>query len=86
MNQLIQNIHGYMSKGDDIMNDLLGLLGKTIITRDGERFMVVSFTDGEKGLLNLDDYKVRKVDDITKYICQYHFGIYDTADTLILNK
>ena len=56
------------------MNDLLGLLGKTIITRDGERFMVVSFTDGEKGLLNLDDYKVRKVDDITNYICQYHFG------------
>ena len=68
------------------MNDLLGLLGKTIITRDGERFMAVSFPDGEKGLLNLDDYKVRKVDDITNYICQYHFGIYDIADTLILNK
>ena len=68
------------------MNDLLGLLGKMIITRDGERFMVVSFQNGDKGLLNLDNYKVRKVDDITDYIVQYHFGIYDIADTLILNK
>ena len=68
------------------MNDLLGLLGKTIITRDGERFMVVSFQNGDKGLLNLDNYKVRKVDDITDYIVHYHFGIYDIADTLILNK
>ena len=65
------------------MNDLLG---KTIITRDGERFMVVSFPNGDKGLLNLDNYQVRKVEDITNYICQYHFGIYDIADTLILNK
>lgn len=68
------------------MNDLLGLLGKTIITRDGERFMVVSFPDGEKGLLNLDNYQVRKVDDITDYICKYHFGIYAIADSLILTK
>ena len=68
------------------MNDLSGLLGKTIITRDGERFMIVSFTDGEKGLLNLADYKVRKVDDITNYICQYHFGIYTVTDSFILNK
>ena len=68
------------------MNDLLGLLGKTIITRDGERFMAVSFPDGEKGLLNLDDYKVRKVDDITDYIVHYHFGIYAIADSLILTK
>ena len=65
------------------MNDLLG---KTIITRDGERFMVVSLQNGEKGLLNLDDYKVKQVDDITNYVCQYHFGVYDIADTLILNK
>ena len=65
------------------MNDLLG---KTIITRDGERFMVVSLQNGEKGLLNLDDYKVKQVDDITNYVCQHHFGVYDIADTLILNK
>ena len=68
------------------MNDLLGLLGKTIITRNGERFMVVSFQNGDKGLLNLDNYQVRKVDDITDYICKYHFGIYAIADSLILNK
>ena len=65
------------------MNDLLG---KMVICRDAERFMVVSFPDGEKGLLNLDDYKVRKVDDITDYIVHYHFGIYAIADTLILTK
>ena len=65
------------------MNDLLG---KMIICRDAERFMVVSFPNGDKGLLNLDDYKVRKVDDITDYICHYHFGIYAIADTLILTK
>ena len=63
-----------------------GLLGKTIITRDGERFIVVSFPNGDKGLLNLDNYEVRKVDDITNYICQFHFGIYAIADSLILNK
>ena len=68
------------------MNDLLSLLGKMIIARDGERFIVVSFPNGDKGLLNLDNYEVRKVDDITNYVCQYHFGIYDIADTLILNK
>lgn len=65
------------------MNDLLG---KTIICRDAERFMVVSFQNGDKGLLNLDNYKVRKVDDITDYIVHYHFGIYAIADTLILTK
>ena len=63
-----------------------GLLGKTIICRDAERFMVVSFPNGDKGLLNLDNYKVRKVDDVTDYVSQYHFGIYAIADTLILNK
>ena len=68
------------------MNDLLSLLGKMIIARDGERFIVVSFPNGDKGLLNLDNYEVRKVDDITNYICQYNFGIYAIADTLILNK
>ena len=65
------------------MNDLLG---KMIICRDAERFMVVSFPNGDKGLLNLDNYKVKQVDDITNYICQYHFGIYAIADSLILNK
>ena len=65
------------------MNDLLG---KVIICRDTERFMVVSFLNGDKGLLNLDNYEVRKVDDITNYICQYHFGIYAIADSLILTK
>ena len=68
------------------MNDLLGLLGKMIIARDGERFIVVSFPNGDKGLLNLDNYEVRKVDDITDYICHYHFGIYAISDTLILTK
>ena len=68
------------------MNDLLSLLGKMIIARDGERFIVVSFPNGDKGLLNLDNYEVRKVDDITNYVCQHHFGIYAIADTLILNK
>lgn len=68
------------------MNDLLGLLGKMIIARDGERFIVVSFPNGEKGLLNLDNYEVRKVDDITNYIVQFHFGIYAIVDTLILTK
>lgn len=68
------------------MNDLSGLLGKTIIARDGERFMVVSFPNGDKGLLNLDNYQIKKVDDIANYICQYHFGIYAIADTLILTK
>ena len=65
------------------MNDLLG---KMIICRDAERFMVVSFQNGDKGLLNLDNYKVRKVDDVTDYVSQYHFGIYAIADSLILNK
>ena len=68
------------------MNDLLSLLGKMIIARDGERFIVVSLQNGEKGLLNLDNYQVRKVDDITNYICQFHFGVYDIVDTLILTK
>ena len=63
-----------------------GLLGKTIITRDGERFMVVSFPDGEKGLLNLDDYKVRNIDDIKDYISQFHFGILTISDSLILSR
>lgn len=62
------------------------LLGKMIITRNGERFMVVSFPNGDKGLLNLDNYEVRKVDDITDYICKYHFGVYDIVDTLILTR
>ena len=68
------------------MNDLLSLLGKMIIARDGERFIVVSLQNGEKGLLNLDNYQVRKVEDITNYICQFHFGVYDIVDTLILTK
>ena len=63
-----------------------GLLDKMIITRDGKRFMVVSFPNGDKGILNLDNYEVRKVDDITNYICQYHFGIYAIVDSLILTK
>ena len=54
------------------MNDLLG---KMVICRDAERFIVVSFPNGDKGLLNLDNYEVRKVDDITDYICHYHLGI-----------
>lgn len=62
------------------------LSGKMVITRDGERFMIVSFPNGDKGLLNLDNYEVRKVDDITNYVCQYHFGVFDIVDTLILTK
>ena len=62
------------------------LLGKTIICRDAERFMVVLVQNGEKGLLNLDTYKVKSVDDVTDYVSQYHFGIYAIADTLILTK
>ena len=65
------------------MNDLLG---KMVICRDAERFIVVSFPNGDKGLLNLDNYQVRKVEDITNYICQFHFGIYAIVDTLILTK
>lgn len=62
------------------------LSGKMIITRNCERFIVVSFPNGDTGLLNLDNYQIRKVDDITTYICQFHYGIYDIVDTLILTK
>lgn len=65
------------------MNDLLG---KMIIARDGKRFMVISIFNEDEGLLDLDNYRVRKVEDITNYICQFHFGIYAIVDTLILTK
>ena len=61
-------------------------LGKIIICRDGKRFMVVSFPNGEKGLLNLDNYQVRKVEDITNYVSQFHFGVLAISDSLILSR
>ena len=65
------------------MNDLLG---KIIIARDGKRFMIISISNEDEGLLDLDNYKVRNVEDIKNYINQYHFGIYAIVDTLILTK
>ena len=65
------------------MNDLLG---KVIIARDAERFLIVSFPNGDKGLLNLDTYKVKSVDDIMDYINHFHFGVYSIVDSLILIK
>lgn len=62
------------------------LLGKMIICRDAERFMVVLVQNGEKGLLNLDTYKVKSVDDIMDYINHFHFGVYAIVDALILMK
>ena len=65
------------------MNDLLG---KMIIARDGKRFMVISIFNEDEGLLDLDNYRVRKVEDIMDYINHFHFGVYAIADTLILTK
>ena len=65
------------------MNDLLG---KMIIARDGKRFMVISISNEDEGLLDLDNYRVRKVEDIMDYINHFHFGVYAIVDTLILTK
>lgn len=65
------------------MNDLLG---KMIVARDGERFIVVSFPNGEKGLVNLDNCQVIKVDDVTDYIDHYHFGIHDIVGSYEIKR
>ena len=65
------------------MNDLLG---KMILTKDNKAFMVVIAPNGEKALLDLSNYKVRIVDDITDYVSQFHFGILAISDSLILMK
>lgn len=62
------------------------LEGKIILTRDNKAFMVVSFPNGDKGLLNLDNYEVRKVDDITDYVSRFHFGVLTISDSLILSR
>ena len=61
-------------------------LGKVIIARDGQRFMIVTLPNGEKGLLDLDNYRVRNVKDITDYINRYHFGALGIVESLVLNK
>lgn len=61
-------------------------LGKIIICRDGKRFMIISISNEDEGLLDLDNYRVRNVEDIKSYVNQYHFGIYTVTDSFILNK
>ena len=61
-------------------------LSQIIITRDGQRFMVVLAPNGDKGLLDLSNYQVRCVDDIEDYIRVYNFGILTISDSLILSR
>ena len=62
------------------------LEGKIIMTRDNKAFMVVLLPNGEKGLMDLSNYKIRIVDDITNYVSQFHFGILTISDSLILSR
>lgn len=62
------------------------LEGKIIIAKDNKAFMVIIAPNNEKALLDLSNYKVRIVDDITDYISQYHFGVLAISDSLILSR
>ena len=62
------------------------LEGKIILTKDNKTFMVVLAPNGDKALLDLSNYKVRIVDDITDYVSQFHFGVLAISDSLILSK
>lgn len=62
------------------------LEGKIILTKDNKAFMVVLAPNGEKALLDLSNYKIRIVDDITNYVSQFHFGILTISDSLILSR
>ena len=62
------------------------LEGKIITTKDNKAFMVIIAPNGEKGLLDLSNYKVRIVNDIEDYVSQFHFGILTISDSLILSR
>ena len=65
---------------------LNGVISVKYQTKD-EAFESMKASFGEdEGLLDLDNYRVRNVEDIKSYINQYHFGIYTVTDSFILNK
>ena len=62
------------------------LEGKIILTKDNKAFMVVIAPNGDKALMDLSNYKIRIVDDITDYVSQFHFGVLTISNSLILSR